>query len=95
MQIYKSYEDITLSGVPVVFGQLLPGNDAKFDVRQAWAERGREQGHGDLLLVPVNVLDTGFQPKHKRQSVVSTAVSTSTHGNTEVMEAADMCVAVN
>lgn len=84
-----------MSGVPIVFGQLLPGNDAQFDVCQAWAKRGREQGHGDLLLVSVNVLYTGFSPKtQKKQSVVSTALSINTHGNMAVMEAAETCTGI-
>lgn len=52
--------------LPVVYGQLLSGDDSQFDVLQARRKRGLLEGHCDFLLVAVNVFHSSYRTrKHK------------------------------
>lgn len=54
------------SSVPVVYRQLLPGNNTQFDVLQAGRKRGLVEGYCDFLLVAVNIFHCSYRTRKQR-----------------------------
>lgn len=70
--IYNFHQEVhnsvrQLSVIPVVFRQLVAGDNAEFDVVHARRECGLLEGYCDFLLVAVDILNRSYVLKSKER----------------------------